>query len=135
MSSVGLFRVLVVTSVLLYLTWVTLPLLIGVSSLEMEAILSWNGYGASSWIESPWFYLSTGVSKIVASIGLFFFLSWGRWLFLMVHVIVFASIPFSGVSVVPPIDNIVGFLLTLSDGAILALSFALRLNNEVSKEA
>lgn len=124
MTRIRAFQILVSVSVLLYLTWMALPHLPRAHSVEVQNILDWGSYGAEPWVLDPRFYLAIGVSKLMASLGLVLFLSWGRWLYLAVVVIGLTSVPFAGVSIGAPLDNLVGWLATLIDGSILTLAFA-----------
>jgi hypothetical protein len=123
MTRIRAFQILVVASALLYLAWMLLPHSPQAYSHDVQQILAWSSYGSAQWYTDPRFYISIGVGKIVSSIGLFLFLSWGRWLLLAVVVISMAAVPFAGVSVSMPFDSIIGGFLSLSDGAILALAF------------
>lgn len=87
-------------------------------------LLRFSGYGAAHFIQHPLFYYFVLVTKLAAAIGLFFFLSWGRWLFLGALAISLVVIPFGGVSVSPPFDSFIGAINGLTDGAIIALSFS-----------
>lgn len=134
MTRIRAFQLLVAISALLYIAWLLLPYAPRTFSREVETILSWGGYGGAPWVNDPRFYLSLGVSKLIASLGLILFLSWGRWLFLVVVAIGLASAPFAGVSAAVPLDNIVGYLLTLTEGAILALAFSSPISEAMRKD-
>lgn len=105
MTRIRAFQILVISSALLYLAWMLLPHAPRVFSTEVQNILSWGGYGGAPWVNDPRFYLSIGAGKLIASAGLFLFLSWGRW------------------------------LLLLTDGAILALAFTSPISEAMHKDA
>jgi len=117
------FRLLVAASAFLYLGWIVLPHLPRAFIPEVRPLLEKSGYGGADWVTAPWFYLGLGGAKMLASLGLFMFLAWGRWLFLAATVVAIASIFFAGISVASPLDGLVGFVATLVDGAILGLAF------------
>src|SRR5512135_1651690 len=135
MKRVHAFQTLVVISALLYIVWMALPHLSRTFTPEVQNALAWSGYGGVSWVSDPLFFLSIGVGKFVASLGLFLLRSWGRWLLLAVVTVSLASVPFAGVSTGVPLDNIVGYFLSLTDGAILALAFFSPLAEAVRKDA
>ena len=135
MTRIRAFQLLVITSALLYSVWLLLPYAPRSFSSEVRTILSLGGYGGSAWVNDPRFYLSIGAGKIIASFGLFLFLPWGRWLLLAVVSISLASVPFAGVSTGVPLDNLVGYVLSLTDGAILALAFTSPVSEVIYKDA
>jgi hypothetical protein len=124
MSRIRTFQFLVAVSALLYIFWMLLPHVPRTFSPEVQQVLSNGGYGGQPWVTDSRFYISLGVTKLLASLGLVLFFSWGRWLFAAVAAIGLACVPFSGLSVGAPLDNLVGYLASLIDGAILALSFS-----------
>lgn len=134
MTRVRAFQILVITSALLYVVWLLLPLAPRTFSYEVQTIIALGGYDGAPWVNDPRFYLSLGAGKLIASLGLILFLSWSRWLLLVVVAINFASVPFAGVSTGAPLDNIVGYLLSLSEGAILALAFSSPISEAMRKD-
>lgn len=124
MSRIRFFQTLVIVSAFLYLAWFFIPYLPRSHSREVWRALNMSGHGASSVIQHPAFYLAIGAAKLVATLGLLLFLSWSRWLLVVVLVISIFSIPFAGLTVAPALDSFVGALTGLADGAILALAFS-----------
>ena len=104
-------------------------------STDVQALLALGGYGAAPWVTEPVFYLSIGAGKLIASLGLILFLSWGRWLFLAIVVTSLASVPFAGIAIAPPLDSVVGYFTVLTDGAILALAFSSPIAERWRKDA
>ena len=123
MSRVRAFQLLCIASALLYATYLALPHAGLRHSAQEAQLLSMSGYGGLPFVQHPVFYLSFGVAKLIATVALVFLLSWGRWLLAAIAVAGLVSLPFSGLSVGTPLDGIIGSLLTLSDGAVLALAF------------
>ena len=124
MSRIRAFQLLAVASAVLYAVYLALPH-VGIGhSARVSQLLGMSGYGALPFTQHPAFYLSFGVAKLLATVGLVLFLPWGRWLLVAIAMAGLASLPFTGLSVGTPLDGIVGSLLTLSDGALLALSFS-----------
>ena len=68
-----------------------LPHIARTFSPEVQQPLSYGGYGGPPWVADPRFYLSLG-GKLLASLGLVLFLSWGRWLFVAVAAIGLGSV-------------------------------------------
>jgi len=124
MSRIRAFQLLCIASALLHVTYLALPYAGFRHSVQEAQLLSMSGYGGLSFIQHPAFYLSFGVAKLVATVGLVFFLPWGRWLLGAIALAGLSSLPFSGISVGTPLDGIIASLLTLSDGAIIALAFS-----------
>ncbi len=135
MTRIRTFQILVITSALLYVAWLLLPHAPRAFAPEVQSILAWGGYGGAPWVNDPRFYLSIGAGKLIASVGLLLFLSWGRWLLLAVVAISLGSVPFAGVSTGAPLDNLVGYFLSLTDGAILALAFSSPISEAMRKDA
>ena len=124
MSRLKVFRLLIITSVISYVIWFFLPYLPIEHSRETLNLLAASGYGAASITQHPFVYISIVVAKLMASLGLFLFLSWGRWLFVGVVTISVVLVPFSGVVITAPLDGLFGAFAGLIDGAIIALSFS-----------
>jgi hypothetical protein len=135
MTRISVFRILVVSSAIFYLAWILLPYVPRDYTPPVKDLLSSSGYGASAWVMNPAFYFSVGAGKLLASIGLFLFRPWGRWLLLAVVVTSLASVPFAGISVGVPLDSIVGYFTSLTDGAVLALAFCSPIADVVRKDA
>lgn len=134
MAHLRSFRILVVSSALFYLAWMLLPYMPRTLPQEVEKVLAWGGYGASPWIQDPRFYLAIGVGKLVATVGLYLLLSWGRWLLLGVVTVGIITLPFAGIATGYTLDNIVGSFLGLTDGAILALAFLSPISEAMRKD-
>ncbi len=134
MARTRIFQLLVLASLASYLLWFLLPYSPRAFPKEVSDLLAWGGYGSHSWAQHPLFYLSIGLGKVVSSIGLLLFLSWGRWLLLAIVVVSVASVPFSGMAISVPLDTVVGSLTGLTDGAILALAFFSPLSEAMRKD-
>ena len=123
MTRIRTFQTLVVVSSVLLVFWYALPHLPLYYRPEIQTLLSYSGVGAPAWIQHPTFYLSLGAAKLISLLGLFLFLSWGRWLFTACVLVGVAVLPLSGIAVIPPLDSLIGGVLCLLDGAIFALAF------------
>ena len=124
MSRIRVFQLLCIASAFLYVTYLALPH-VGLRYSAQEAqLLRMSGYGGLPFIQHPVFYLSFGVAKFIATVALVFFLPWGRWLLVVIVLAGLASLPFTGISVGTPLDGIIASLLTLCDGAVIALAFS-----------
>ena len=124
MARIRTFQALVIVSAIFYLAWFSLPYVPMGYAPKIQTLLSYNSYGASSFVQSPLFYLAIGIGKLVATLGLLLFLSWGRWLLVAVVTTSVASVPFSGITISAPLDTFIGSLTVFTDGAIIALSFS-----------
>jgi hypothetical protein len=129
---IRIFRVLIVATLLLQIVWFILPY--GWTYLyEGDAItlLSWNNYGA--YIDHNGYlpYLIV-VAYIAASVGLMLFKKWARVLFLCLTIGTIVLTPFLGFTVTPALDASIGYIVSLADGAILALAYFTSVANELS---
>jgi hypothetical protein len=133
MTRIRAFQLLVIVSVALHLLWIFLPLVLTVTP-DLNEAVRWSGYGGLSVLQHPLFYISITATKIVAAVGLLLFLSWGRWLQLAVLATGVAALPFGGVSVALPLDNVIGALQGVADGAILGLAFSSPIADGIRKD-
>ena len=126
----GIFRYIVIGSLILYLIWFAMPYLwIYFYEGEELNLLSWASYGAKFDIEGPIQYIIV-LAYVVVSIGLVQLKKWARTAFLALTVV---SIVLSGVwgfLVSPPIDAAIGYIVSMSDGAILTMAYLTSLGGE-----
>jgi hypothetical protein len=120
---VTLFRRLVVTSTLIYLLsfafdWLPIPL-----PGDLQAAVEVAGTGALAGPVNQYLYWLLHLLWIVSAIGLYFFRPWSRWLFVSAYAVDILSSIVGGVTVLLPWHSIVVTLISLMDGAIIALSF------------
>ena len=132
MSRVRLFQLLVVLSVVLHFAWLAFPA--GNPSPEQQEALRWGGHGGVSLLQHPFVYVVLGAAKLVAAIGMVLFLSWGRWVLTGLLAVSLAQLPFNGIGVGLPYENLIGALTGLIDGAVLALAFASPLGDTMRKD-
>lgn len=123
MSHIRLFQILVVASAAITAAWYALPHMGLAYDARTAQLLGLSGDGASPFTQSPMFYLSFGVAKLVSTIGLLLRANWGRWVLFAVTGASWAAIPFSGIVVAAPLDCLIGTVLGYGDGVILALAF------------
>jgi len=124
------FKLIIVISLALQFVWLLLPLSWEyMYQGEQLGLLKWHTYGAlidaSSLI--PYFIFTI---YIVSSAGLFFLKKWGRILFLCLTIFSILSTPIWGLSVTPALDNSIGYIVSLCDGAILTIAYLTRLAAE-----
>ena len=86
-------------------------------------------------LQHPFIYVAMGVAKLTAAIGMLLFLSWGRWVLLGLLAVSLAQLPFNGIGVGLPHENLIGALTGLVDGAVLALAFASPLAEAMRRDA
>lgn len=123
MTRIRAFQTLVVISIALFVVWFGLPYTQILYSPDTRWLLAYTGYGSAEWVNHPLFYISFGVVKLAAALGLFLFLSWGRWLFVVTVIATFVAVPFSGIGISTPLEIFISGVLWLIDGGILALAF------------
>lgn len=121
------YQAIVIVSFLLYVVWnITSFIFVPLPELH-DDILRWSGYGSPPWADDllsdaryVWFCL---VLKLVVSLGLVLLLSWARWLMLVMVAFTAFTTLISGLLIGFAIDSVIGYFVTLSEGAILALVF------------
>jgi hypothetical protein len=117
------YQLTVVASLLLYVAWIVAPLISGPLPMEYNEAFKWSMYGGQHWVSDGRFFLIGLLLKVVVSFGLLLLLSWARWMMLALAAFNVFIIFNSGLLLGVPIDNLIAYLLTLSEGAILALLF------------
>jgi hypothetical protein len=125
MSRVTFFRTLVVLSVVFHAAWLVLPFVFEAPPGPLSEALRWQGYGGVASLQQPLFYAGVGAAKLIAAVGLFMLLFWGRWLLGIVLAVSLAQLPFNGLGISLPHESVLGALTGLIDGAVLALAFVL----------
>ena len=126
------FKNIVLANFIIYVIWFLIPYVdINLSQDEYDA-LSWSGLGAiyegSVYIDYA-FFLIYGITTL----GLIYFKYWSRPLFLIVSISDFVFSSISGVAVILPVDGTVGYLLTLTDGAILYMLYFTKISQKFNK--
>ena len=118
-----IFRSIVTFSFLLYLIGMLLPYFDSILFTEDEIeMLSWSGYG-SSLPYSQVYAICAFLITSMAWIGIFFFSSIARIVFILVVVKDFLLIPFSGLSVSLPLYNFIWGVVSILDGAIITMMY------------
>ncbi|MCH8544193.1 MAG: hypothetical protein LAT61_11530 [Alcanivorax sp.] len=89
-----------------------------------QDVLFWVGAGSTipKAIDIAITYAISG-GFLLSYAGLFFFQNWARYLLLVTTVSAVVATPFYGVAVSSGIESMVGFLLGVAAGFILAISF------------
>lgn len=121
------YQAIVVTSLLLYIAWIVIPMMSAPLPMAYDEAFQWRGYGSPPWAYDllsdaryVWFSL---VLKLVVSLGLVLLLSWARWLMLVMVVFTSFTTLLSGLVIGFAVDTVIGYFICLSEGAILALAF------------
>jgi hypothetical protein len=78
----------------------------------------------------PYYFIVYAVLYVASRIGLIFFKKWARVSFLFIVLLGVTSSPFLGVSVQASFESLLGYVVVLSDGAILALIYFSKLADE-----
>ena len=125
-----IFRTIIVLSLTLQIIWFFLPFVWGYYNNEDQLnLLSWAGYDSMIDINGPIPYIILA-AFIISSIGLFFFKMWARTFYLVLILFSVISTPIWGFTVAPPIDNVLGYIISLSDGAILAIAYLTKIGSK-----
>lgn len=128
-----LFRILVITSMLLYaMYWFSSYFSHLWLTAEQLDILSFGGLGRKMTypLIIDWVIF---LAWLLISIGLISFHRSARIQFVVLHIVILASIPFSGLIIFEPVGFFLLSIVNLLDGAIIALSYFSTLSNEFSK--
>ncbi len=120
MSRIRIFQVLVVAAGVCYIVWFFLPYV--ASGLD-QRIENYSGYGAMLPIQHPLYCYTWFVLFIVASLGLLFFQSWAKHLYLALALLVCVLAPFSGYIIQPGFDTMFANANLLLSGAVLAVAY------------
>jgi len=128
MKQTRLFQTLVVVSTLSYVLWFFFPYLTPYFANDLYREIAsrlgqYDGFGAILPVHHPLYYGPWFAFWLSASIGLFFFQNWARYLFLFLHVVGLVLVLVGGFSVRGPLENFFGALTAVLDGAILAMAY------------
>ncbi len=124
------FRYLVTTTLAAYVVWFCIPFYWeSLYEGEIFNALNWNGYGnqLSTSEIVPYLFL---VSYGVISVGLVNYKTWARTAFVVYLLVSVISAPFWGISVQYGFETVLAYVLTLGQGAMLAMLFLTSLSNE-----
>jgi hypothetical protein len=110
-------------TIVLYLAYCLLPIFwIDLYGSEVFQALGWHGYGASLNPYGSWAY-PLAFLFLVSLLGMRFYKSWARSIFLVLVILNVAVQPFMGMVAMGSIDGTVSSLVALFSGALLAMSF------------
>lgn len=123
MKQIRYFQALVALSWMLYATWSFLPNYWSATDPGAVRLLSFDGHGAILSPQTRLLTICVFWLWLLAAIGAFFFQNWGRYLFLGLSLWSIIGAALFGVRVTSPLDSVVGLLIDLLDGAILALMY------------
>ena len=131
----SLFSIIVAISAIAYGTWFFLPHFWGyLYDVETIEVLQWDGYGSKINIYGPIPYL-IGILYLVSYAGLLAYKTWARNFFLLLTVFSFLSAPFWGIAIQGGYDAMVGYVVSLSDGVIITMTYLSSISNEFNKNA
>ena len=126
----NIFRLLVISAMLFYVLWFCAPYLDSyIKDPNVQDLLLWHGYGAiikPTDIEAYVWLLVYGL----LSIGLVYFKAWARTAFLVVTVLAVTLILASGMTIHTVYEQILLQIVTLLDGAIIAMAYFSKLKDE-----
>ncbi|MBT8062039.1 MAG: hypothetical protein KJO85_05100 [Gammaproteobacteria bacterium] len=120
---VEIFRGLIVTSTVLYIAYYILPFVDSDFLSEQSLIvLSWARHGAL--VPFPvWLDYSMFVIWIGSAVGMYFFVPLARSVFVWIYIVLTALTPFFGLNVETGLSQMLFNLVTLFDGAIIAMAY------------
>lgn len=126
----GIFRYIVIGSLILYLIWFAMPYSwIYFYKGEELNLLSWANYGAKFDTDGPMPFIIL-LAYIIVSIGLVLLKKWARTAFLSLTVVSVVLSGIWGFLVSPPVDAALGYIVSMSDGAILTIAYLTSLGGE-----
>lgn len=117
------FQILIATAWLLQLFSYVLPIQSWYADPVSSRIMSVDGYGAALSLGIPFLNTFPLWAFLFATIGMFFFRNWGRYLYLALWTYGLCSTLLFGIRVILPLQGFLGMALGTLDGAILALAF------------
>ena len=117
------FQGLAISAFVLYSAWFFLPILGWTTTPESHDALKFFGAGGLPFTQHPLAFITMFVVRLVATLGLCLFFTWGRSLFALWlgSGIIFSAV--AGVLVSPPIDAALGYLSAMVDAVLLVLSY------------
>ena len=128
-----LFRTLIITSVVLYLAFHTMPYLDYTSLTENELdLLSWGGYNSTIPGE-PYTSYAIAIIWLCISISLFFYINIARLLFAIMLIFTAILSPFTGYAVYTAIGNTIVSILEMIDGALLIMMYFTSVSTKFTK--
>jgi hypothetical protein len=129
-----LFRILVIASISLYLVEVILPFVdyLWLTQEELD-LMSWTGYGGAIKSSYTLYWVMSGV-WVGLFVGLFFFISVARKLFIAYLILILVLTPFFGYSVQAPFAGALNTITNILDGAIIAIAYLTSVDKLFNKE-
>jgi hypothetical protein len=126
----NIFTGLVVITLIAYVVWFCMPLLWEyLYEGDVLNALSWNGYGSQINTNGPIPYIFL-VAYGVICIGLINFKRWARTGYVIFTILSILITPFLGLSVQWGIESFLSYVISLGDGAIIAMLFFTNLSDK-----
>lgn len=123
MKTTRIFQTLIVAAWLLQLLAYLLPIPSWYSDSKFAKVAAYDGYGSFLSFDIPLVATAPLWGFLLATIGLFFFQNWGRYLYLALWLYGWTTTLLFGVRVALPAQGFLSMALGTLDGAILALAF------------
>jgi hypothetical protein len=133
MSHSQLFKVLIFVNWTLQLLMYVLPVFSWYSDPMIEKLMALDGYGAALRFTDSIFYKIPLWGFFVASVGMFFFKNWARYLYLIFWFYGWVATLLFGFRVSEPIQGFMGMAVGTIDGMVLYLVFLSVLRFEFKK--
>ena len=130
-----IFKSLVVISMAAYVTWFCLPFFdVYLYPSDIAEMLTWTGYGGTinTGGTIPYIWLA---AYGVVSIGLIYFHPWARTAFVALTVLAVVITPFYGLIIQSSYEGFFTYIMTLSDGAIIAMAYLTIIKDEFKSTA
>lgn len=130
-----LFKRLIVVNILLQIFLNIISFFPLNSDPMVERLMRLDGYGAALNIENKFVYLLVPLGFFLASVGLFYFKIWSRYLYLLLLLYSWISTLFFGYRIATPIQGFLGMAIGTIDGVIIYLSFLSPLSKEFERKS
>lgn len=130
MSKIRFFQMLVVVVWLLQLLLNTLAFLAWYVDPILGKLIALDGYDAIVDSRNSIFYDFPLWAFLFASVGMFFFQNWGRYLYIVLWLYAWVVTLLFGVRVTLPVESFIGMAIGTLDGMILYLAFLSELRLE-----
>jgi hypothetical protein len=118
-----IFQILIVVAWFLQLLSYFLPIPSWYVDPTFNKLMAYDGYGSVLSLDVPFLYSFPLWGFLIATVGMFFFQNWGRYLYLALWGYGWCSTLLFGIRLALPAQGFLSIALATLDGAILALVF------------
>ncbi len=130
-----LFRYLVLSSLFLYVVWFFFPYAEPFIA-DPDTVYFWGGSGFDARFEFPsWYYYLWLTFWLISYAALFSFVRSARTIFTVGYILSICTLPFHGTVIQSPWSGLLGSLVSMLDGAILALAYFTSIGRKFGRKA